>query len=121
MAWLNETYSTNLGTFDGLLASQPAESIAKLRDVIQTFDSFQLAGMSRRRRLTTQGAKQLPPPAFERAVMTTKSFIIALGLVKGRLSVEEAAVCANVEVQSQINRWGEVEDSEPPRLLTLLA
>jgi len=43
--------------------------------------------------------------------MTTKSFIIALGLTEGHLSVEEAASCAQVEVQSQINRWGEVEDS----------
>ena len=50
--------------------------------------------------------------ALERATLTTKSFIIALALVKRRLSPEEASLAANVEVNSQIERWGEVEDSE---------
>lgn len=49
--------------------------------------------------------------AFERAVLSTKSFLIALGITQGRLTVEQAAQCAHVEVQSQIDRWGEVEDS----------
>jgi chaperone required for assembly of F1-ATPase len=50
--------------------------------------------------------------AFERAVLTTKSFIIALALVKGRIDVEQAAQAAHVEVVSQTMRWGEVEDSK---------
>lgn len=50
--------------------------------------------------------------AFERAVLAGKSYLIALGLVEGFLSVDEAAKAAHVEVQSQIDRWGEVEDSE---------
>lgn len=50
--------------------------------------------------------------AYERAVLTTKSAIIALALVKKRLSVEQAAQAAHVEVNSQIERWGEVEDCE---------
>jgi ATP synthase mitochondrial F1 complex assembly factor 2 len=49
---------------------------------------------------------------MERAVYHSKSFIIALALIRGRLSAEEASLAAHVEVQSQINRWGEVEDSE---------
>ncbi len=48
---------------------------------------------------------------MHRAVYSTKSFIIALALVKGRITAEEAASASRVEVQSQINRWGEVEDS----------
>lgn len=51
-------------------------------------------------------------PGFERNVMASKSFIIALALSEGHLTVEEAAQAAHVEVQSQIERWGEVEDSE---------
>lgn len=47
---------------------------------------------------------------MERATHTTKSFIIALALVKKHLTVEEAALAAQVEVASQIQRWGEVED-----------
>lgn len=49
---------------------------------------------------------------MERATYTTKSFIIALALVKKHLSVEQAALATQVEVASQIQRWGEVEDSE---------
>lgn len=44
-------------------------------------------------------------------MLASKSYLIALALVQGHLSVEDAAQCAHVEVQSQINRWGEVEDS----------
>lgn len=49
---------------------------------------------------------------MERAVYYSKSFIIALAMAKGRLNAEQAARAAHVEVQSQIQRWGEVEDSE---------
>lgn len=49
---------------------------------------------------------------MERAVYASKSFIIALALVRGKISVEDAAQAAQVEVQSQIQKWGEVEDSE---------
>jgi len=49
--------------------------------------------------------------AMERATYATKSFIIALSLVKGHRTVEQAALAAQVEVSSQIERWGEVEDT----------
>lgn len=41
----------------------------------------------------------------------TKSFVIALALCRGRLTAHEAAQASHVEVSSQIERWGEVEDS----------
>jgi ATP synthase mitochondrial F1 complex assembly factor 2 len=47
---------------------------------------------------------------MERATYTTKSFIIALALVNGRITAEQAALASQVEVASQIERWGEVED-----------
>lgn len=50
--------------------------------------------------------------AMERATYATKSFLIALALVKRHLTVEQAALAAQVEVASQIERWGEVEDCE---------
>lgn len=49
---------------------------------------------------------------MERAVYYSKSFIIALAMANGKLNAEQAAQAAHVEVQSQIQRWGEVEDSE---------
>lgn len=60
--------------------------------------------------------------AFERSVYATKSFLISLALMTQRLSVEEAATIANVEVLSQIETWGMVEDSQSPsRFLSSLA
>lgn len=50
--------------------------------------------------------------AMERATYVTKSFIIALALVRGRIDAEQAAQAALVEVNSQIQKWGEVEDCE---------
>jgi ATP synthase mitochondrial F1 complex assembly factor 2 len=49
---------------------------------------------------------------MERATHTTKSFLIALALIKRHLTVEEAAQAAQVEISSQIQTWGEVEDSK---------
>jgi chaperone required for assembly of F1-ATPase len=47
---------------------------------------------------------------MERVTLTTKSFIIALALVQGHITAEQAALASHVEVASQIERWGEVED-----------
>lgn len=44
----------------------------------------------------------------------TKSLIISIALIKKHLTVEAASLAARVEVASQIQRWGEVEDSESP-------
>lgn len=52
---------------------------------------------------------------MERATYVTKSFLIALALVQGQIDVEQAAQAAHVEVNSQIERWGEVEDCESSR------
>jgi ATP synthase F1 complex assembly factor 2 len=49
---------------------------------------------------------------MERATYSTKSFVIAMALVLRHLTPEQAALAASVEVNSQIERWGEVEDSE---------
>lgn len=51
--------------------------------------------------------------------MASKSYIIGLGLAEGHLTVEQAAQAAHVEVQSQIERWGEVEDSASTLLTRL--
>jgi len=62
--------------------------------------------------------KRFCSPAFERAVYSSKSFIIALALVKGRLGVEEASLASSVEVDAQIEKWGEVEDSKSYPMLS---
>lgn len=41
-----------------------------------------------------------------------KSFTIGLALITGRITAHQAAEAAHVEVRSQIELWGEVEDSK---------
>ncbi|KAJ7273568.1 hypothetical protein B0H12DRAFT_1199926 [Mycena haematopus] len=93
LSWARSTFEVELYTFDSLLSnSQPEETKHKMDQVLSTFDHWEMAAM-------------------ERATYTTKSFIIALALIKKHLSVEQAALATQVEVASQIQRWGEVEDT----------
>ena len=64
--------------------------------------------------------------AFERAVMTTKSVLLATRLVMeytspekcdGRYGVEGISHLASLEVRFQTSMWGEVEDSMNPSLV----
>ncbi|PVG02687.1 ATP12-domain-containing protein [Serendipita vermifera] len=91
--WWKEDMGLEVKLFDSvLIGKQTEEAKSKLLSIISDFDSWQMA-------------------AYERAVYTTKSAIVALAIVKRRLDVEQAARAAHVEVNSQIERWGEVEDS----------
>lgn len=91
--WVRDRFSVEIKTFDGILgATQSTDTLSALGARLALMDGWTLA-------------------AFERAVMTTKSFMIALMLVDGHLSVEQASKAAEVEVASQIERWGEVEDT----------
>ncbi|CAE6432307.1 unnamed protein product [Rhizoctonia solani] len=94
LKWAESTYNIKINIFDSVLGnSQPKESKEVLVKEVNKLGQWEIA-------------------AFERAVLTTKSFIIALALVKGRIDVEQAAQAAHVEVVSQTQRWGEVEDSQ---------
>ncbi|KAG5647138.1 hypothetical protein DXG03_001093 [Asterophora parasitica] len=92
LEWARKTFGIEIHKAESLLfSSQPDATREKLREVLSELDQWELA-------------------AVERATYTTKSLIIALALVKKHLSVEQAALAATVEVSSQIERWGEVED-----------
>lgn len=103
---------------EGVLGGkQSAQAKAKLRQVVDGYDAWHLAGalpsiasssFERRAKLTPSSDFDV---AFERAVHSTKSFIIGLALVEGHLTVEQASDASRVEVLSQIARWGEVEDT----------
>ncbi|KAI8369469.1 uncharacterized protein BYT42DRAFT_595477 [Radiomyces spectabilis] len=91
--WAQKTYGIKINTTTGIFAVQQSqEAKDKLRSVVEGMDALELA-------------------AFEKAVMSSKSFLIGLALVKKAVSVEEAACAAHVEMNAQIDRWGEVEDS----------
>lgn len=93
LSYINSTYNTAIKPFQGLLGGQhPHGTLDIFRNHLAALHPFDLA-------------------AFERSVLLTKSFLISVALVSGKLSVQQAAQAAEVEVQSQINRWGSVEDS----------
>ncbi|RUS18086.1 hypothetical protein BC937DRAFT_89159 [Endogone sp. FLAS-F59071] len=91
--WARREHGVELFATTHMVAlRQPEGTKARLRGVLEAMDPIELA-------------------AFERTCMTSKSFLIALALVKKAITVEEAARAAHVEVNSQIERWGMVEDS----------
>jgi ATP synthase F1 complex assembly factor 2 len=84
-----------------------------LRRVVESWDAWQIAGMS-----PSFALSRCPSPdllcstGLERATYATKSFLTAFALVAGQSTADVAAQAAMVEVQSQIDLWGEVEDCE---------
>lgn len=112
LEWARDSQGIEARTFESvLLGAQSSEGKEKLLSHILEFDQWEMAGMYSPFELTSSLMHGFLS-AFERAVYTTKSTIIALALMKKRLSVEEASQAAHVEVNSQIQRWGEVEDCE---------
>ncbi|KAG1211347.1 hypothetical protein G6F69_004670 [Rhizopus microsporus] len=91
--WAQTTFDVKIDTTTTIFAvTQPKETREKLRNIVEQMDSLELA-------------------AFEKAVMSSKSFLIGLALVKNGITVETAARAAHVEMTAQMERWGEVEDS----------
>lgn len=92
-AWVKDEFGVELSVAQGFSpARQNAETVQQLRQEVERMNNWELA-------------------AFERAAYASKSFIIALALCRGRLTAHEAADASHVEVRSQIELWGEVEDS----------
>ncbi|KAJ7219136.1 hypothetical protein GGX14DRAFT_434756 [Mycena pura] len=93
LAWARSTFNIELQAFNSVLfGSQPNETKSKMDHVLSSLNHWEMAAM-------------------ERATYATKSFLIGLALVQKHLSVEQASLAAQVEVASQIQRWGEVEDT----------
>ncbi|KJA18613.1 hypothetical protein HYPSUDRAFT_45164 [Hypholoma sublateritium FD-334 SS-4] len=91
--WARTTFDVEINVSNSVLSvRQPIETEQKLVKVLESFDHWQMA-------------------ALERATYASKSLIIALALVMHHLTVEQASLAALVEVSSQIERWGEVEDT----------
>lgn len=104
LAWVKERFNTpKIRVFDDIFdVKQDVQVVEILRDyVIQSYNGWDLA-------------------ALERIVRSTKSFLIGLRLIEAvrqggqaeaDFGVHDAALAAEVEVQSQTERWGEVEDT----------
>ncbi|KAF8315254.1 ATP12-domain-containing protein [Clavulina sp. PMI_390] len=94
-AWVREEFGVTLERYEDMIlmeARQSEECKRVMREALEGMDGLTLAAM-------------------ERAVYYSKSFIIGLAMARGKLDAERAAQAAHVEVQSQILRWGEVEDT----------
>ncbi|KAJ1671529.1 chaperone [Spiromyces aspiralis] len=88
--WAESEFGIKVVTADNIfIMRQPQESVDKLREVARGFSPLELA-------------------AFEKAVMTSKSFLIGLAIVKRHMSSKDAAIAARVEALSQIKYWGEL-------------
>ncbi|KAJ3542421.1 hypothetical protein NMY22_g3525 [Coprinellus aureogranulatus] len=91
--WARKTFDIEINVSDSVLSpNQPSATKEKLREVMKTLNNWEMA-------------------ALERATLSTKSFLIGLAVVKRYFNVEQAAQAASVEVDSQIQVWGEVEDT----------
>lgn len=97
-AYFKQTHGVDIVSYETLVLGagkrfeQKKETKEKLREVVLGWDEWQVS-------------------ALERATYSTKSFLTAFALVDGHLTADQAAQVALVEVQSQIELWGEVEDS----------
>ena len=111
LTWARDTFDVELLTSNSLLFNaQPEATKRELDKVLQGFDPWQLAGCVSFVVLSHRPFIYVLCTAMERVTLTTKSFIIALAVVHGRINAEQAALASQVEVASQIERWGEVED-----------
>ncbi|KAF5324504.1 hypothetical protein D9611_004289 [Ephemerocybe angulata] len=91
--WARKTFDVEINVSNSVLSpSQPTATKEKLFEAMESLNSWELA-------------------ALERATLATKSFIIGMAVVKRHLNVEQAALAASAEVDSQIQVWGEVEDT----------
>ncbi|KAJ1818468.1 chaperone [Coemansia sp. RSA 2599] len=93
VSWACETYGIQVAVTDNIFAlRQSPQATDELRRVVSRFSALKLA-------------------AFEKAVMTAKSFLIGLALVEQRITAEQAAAAAQVEMSAQTQFWGELENA----------
>lgn len=91
--WAQSEYGIKVNTTSNIFAlRQSPESASKLREVVTQFSPLKLA-------------------ALEKAVMTAKSFLIGLALIEQHITVEMAAMAAQIETNSQTQLWGELENA----------
>lgn len=92
--WTQKEFDVKINTTTDIFAiTQPTETKEKFRAIIDQMGPLELS-------------------AFEKAVMSSKSFLIGFALVHQGVTVENAACAAQVEMTAQMDRWGEVEDSK---------
>lgn len=91
--WASNHYNIDISLTNGILSiEQPSSTKKVLNDAIASLNSLHLS-------------------ALEKSVYMTKSVLISLALLNGKINVEQAIEASRLEVMHQIEKWGEVEDA----------
>lgn len=94
LAWAEETFGARLVVTHAITPiPQPADAIARLQAAIAALGAFPLTALSS-------------------ATAVTGSAVIALALVHGRITGNEAADAAQVDERDQMRRWGADAEAE---------
>ncbi|KAK3738736.1 hypothetical protein QZH41_018094 [Actinostola sp. cb2023] len=89
--WFNQRFNVSVKVVDELLVQTiQKDTMTKLTSHLISINDWAMAGL-------------------EFAVDTSKSFIIAMGLLDSHINVEKAAYLARLELEFQIGRWGSIE------------
>ena len=97
VAWVAERYDVALNVTTGIVAvEQPAHALATFRRVLEACDLFALT-------------------ALAAATGSAGSLVIALALMEGRLSPDEAADAALLDELFQAEKWGSDPEAERRR------
>ncbi|KAJ1529099.1 ATP synthase complex assembly protein atp12, partial [Cladochytrium tenue] len=92
IGWAQREFGVEVRWTCGIVSvRQSDDTVAAFRAFLRSLDGVELA-------------------AFERAVLASKSVLIAAALVRRVAGVEFAVQAARVEVTHQTTRWGEVQD-----------
>ncbi|MBR9863682.1 MAG: ATPase [Rhodobacteraceae bacterium] len=88
LQWASQTFKAPLLVTSGVIpVEQPNQSVANLRQVVETFDTFELA-------------------AFHDLVQISGSLVLALAVARQHMVAEQAWDVARVDENWQIEQWG---------------
>ncbi|XP_028395116.1 ATP synthase mitochondrial F1 complex assembly factor 2-like [Dendronephthya gigantea] len=99
-SWFDNRFNVSLSPTSSLLVEISPQLRDTMQDYITSFNKWSLTG-------------------FEYAVESAKSLVIACALAEKEISVEKAASLSRLEVEFQIQKWGNVEWAHEVDLMDL--
>lgn len=101
--WICNRYNVHLTTTTGInMPTIPSETYSIFRQYLSSYDTWSLYG-------------------YAEAVESIKSFILATAVMDKHLEVEKAIALARLEVEFQVEKWGNVEWYHDIELMDLRA
>ena len=90
LEWVEKDFGLRLSVSDGLALSHSPDVIPRVEELLASTDDWELT-------------------ALDAITSSSKSLVVALALLRGRIDAETAVAAARVAEQHQIDEWGEVE------------